>query len=131
MGASVVLAFALTGCDATEDDADPAGSGSGGQSSVTLVDAGEAPRKKLRLVVKEGTRTRGSMTTAMSVAQSMVGEKSPPIAMPAVTMGMLVEATDVAGDGTFDSKFSFDGVDAAGDDAQAHQIEQAMSWSWT
>jgi hypothetical protein len=128
MGAAVTLAFVLAACDGTDDDAGSASeSKSTNRSSVTLIDAGEAPRKKLRLVAKKGTRTHGTMTTKMSVAQSMDGQKGPAIDTPAISMGMLIEATDVSDNGTISTRFSFDSVDAAGDDAQARQIEQLMS----
>jgi hypothetical protein len=132
--ATAVLLLALGGCGdsgagvAGKPTQPSATSGSAvpGAPVVTVVDAGDEPRAKIRLHVAKGDTTHATMTMRTSLSQTIDGRSSPPVKTPPISLGMLVEVSDVGDDGTIDARFSYDTVDVKGRGAQAQELEKAL-----
>lgn len=128
---AALLLPALVACGSNSSDTEAADTATSpaavdGGPVVTVLDAGEEPREKLRLELHEGQHAEATMTMETSIATSIDGQSSPAIAAPAISMGMVVDVESVDEDGIITSRFGYDGVDVAGNDAQARQMEKAM-----
>lgn len=79
----------------------------GSPATVTLLEAGAAPKKALRYAVPAGQKAQADMTMSMSMAMNMAG-MSMPMDLPGMKMTMAVAVTGVApnGDITYDLGFT-------------------------
>ncbi len=78
-------------------------SGIAQQGTVTLLEAGESPRKPLRFKVKKGQTEDIKMTMKMDMEMVEMGQK---IGMPAMIMNMNIQVADVQADGDITYKFT-------------------------
>jgi len=139
MAAVFVVALAAGGCGAVEDPTSTAQrTGTTSPTSTTstepvarpqvdVVDAGAAPRSRLSLTLSEGDSQRSTMTMTMGMQISMNGRKAPAVDVPAMSMGMVVDITDVSDDGVVSAGFGYDDVDVDGDTAVARELEEKLA----
>jgi hypothetical protein len=80
------------------------------QPVVTLVDAGQAPRRALRLRPTVGSKQRHELTMAMTMGSEANGQKSPSMKVPTVKYTMDSTISEVAANG--DVSFSVEYADA-------------------
>lgn len=130
---AALLLPALVACGSNSSDGEAgdlptssAPAAADGGPEVTVLDAGDEPREKLRLELHEGDHAEATMTMETSVVSSIDGQSSPAITTPAVSMGMVIDVESVDEDGIITSRFGYDDVDVAGNDAQARQMEAAI-----
>jgi hypothetical protein len=99
----------------------------GGQPSVTLVEAGIEPRRELRLQLEEGDTQTATMTMRMKMGMTVNGKETPAQDLPAMTMGLRVEVSEVSDDGTIAATFSYGDVGAEGDGKVAREMAKALA----
>jgi len=75
----------------------PGGDGGGGGEEeaepvqVELLEAGAEPRQELRLKVAEGSQQQVTMRVTMNLVQEIDGQARPPVVIPPVDLGLLVQ----------------------------------------
>jgi hypothetical protein len=93
--ASSLLPMNLLGAqEALPADAPPANAPAKPKVSVKLLEAGSAPRRKLRYTLKAGSKDVMVMTMKMDMAMQLDGKKMPATPTPAMQMTMTIDVTD-------------------------------------
>lgn len=95
--------------------------------SLVLHDAGAEPRQVMRITPVEGASEHATMTMTMGMAATLDGERQPRVTSPPMSMGMLIEITEVAENGDVTSRFEYDEVGVRGRGAAARQLEAALA----
>ncbi len=141
LAALLLLASVLAGCgddsgsDASDDTSSveetPTSSepteGDDDGPQLVLENAGAEPRVDLKVMPAEGASQHATMTTTMSMQATVDGERQPSAPAYPISMGMLIEVTDVADDGSVTARFEYDEIKVLGKGAYARQLEQSMA----
>ena len=80
------------------------------RSRVKLLSAGKEPRKKLRLMVKEGHREKMKMVTKVAMKMSVAGKQVSGGSLPEMIMSMALSVSEVRSNG--DIRYEFKLVEA-------------------
>lgn len=97
------------------------------QSSLELLEAGAAPRQPVRYQFESGRTERAELDTNLQMTISLGGQPLPAGNVPPMQMVMELRSTEVAPDGSARIEFELLSSEAAGSDAQAAQMNQAMA----
>lgn len=97
------------------------------QTSITLVDAGANPREVLRYRFQSGFSEQAALDLNVDMALSMAGQTLPLGSVPPIHMQMQLRTAEVSPDGAARLQFELLSAQAAGDDAQAAQVNQALA----
>ena len=99
-------------------------------ATVTLLEAGAAPREPLRYSFKSGASERASVDLIMQIAMSMGGQQMPMGNTPPIRMVMGMKTTEVGQDGSARVEFevvSAEAVGAAPGDPNAAAVAQGLA----
>nr|PZN66052.1 MAG: hypothetical protein DIU62_08095 [Pseudomonadota bacterium] len=99
------------------------------QTTLQLLEPGAAPRQAIRYRFNAGHAEQAALDLNVQMAMSLAGQVLPLGAVPPIRMIMAMRTAEVAADGSARIEFELLSAEAAGDDAQAAQMNQALSES--
>ncbi len=97
------------------------------QTTIALVDAGASPREALRYRFQSGFSEQATLDLNVDMAMSMAGATLPLGSVPPIQMQMQLRTSEMSPDGSARIQFELLSAEAAGEDAQAAQVNQALA----
>ena len=128
---AVLLSLALVaGCGGDDDDGGESGgtttTGSSDTPEVELLSAGDQPRSELRLDLEPGRPVRVAMTVELDIRQTIAGQPSPPVDLPASRMVMAATVEKVSDNGEATVETVIEEADIVDTEGVDPQVAKAM-----